>query len=72
MLYEADQEMVFFDSLDDLVQKASVLSKAPQRARAIGQAGRVKTHRCYSGQAIADFMCRSVSGELVSFPLLRM
>jgi spore maturation protein CgeB len=57
-LYEPDREMVFFDSLDDLVAKAKHLAQNPDEARAIGRAGRIKTHQHYSGKAIADFMCK--------------
>ena len=57
-LYEPDKEMVFFDSIDDLVAKARKLVAAPEHAREIGRAGRIKTHACYSGKAIADFICK--------------
>ena len=59
-LYEPDQEMVFFDSLDDLVVKAKRLAQRPDEACAIGRAGRIKTHQHYSGKAIGDFMCTFV------------
>ncbi len=70
-LYEVNKEMVYFDSITDLVQKVLDLSNAPQQARSIGQAGRVKTHRCYSGKAIADFMCRAAAGDQAPFPLIK-
>jgi spore maturation protein CgeB len=56
-LYVPDQEMVFFDSLDDLVLKAIRLAQHPDEAFSIGHAGRIKTHQCYSGKTIGDFMC---------------
>ncbi|MCL2105062.1 MAG: glycosyltransferase [Kiritimatiellaeota bacterium] len=62
-LYEPDREMVFFDSIDDLAAKAKRLVAAPGRARAIGRAGRVKTHACYSGKAVAEFICQYTFGN---------
>lgn len=57
-LYAPDKEMVFFDSTDDLVAKAKRLAAAPGLAREIGRAGRIKTHACYSGKTVADFICK--------------
>ncbi|MCL1920491.1 MAG: glycosyltransferase [Kiritimatiellaeota bacterium] len=62
-LYEPDKEMVFFDSTSDLVAKARRLAAEPTRARAIGRAGRIKTHACYSGKAVADFICAYVMDD---------
>jgi len=56
-LYEPDKEMVFFGSIDDLAAHARRLAAAPEHAREIGRAGRIKTHACYSGKAVADFIC---------------
>ena len=62
-LWEPDKEMVFFDSVDDLVAKAKRLVAAPELAREIGRAGRLKTHASYSGKAVADFMCKYIMGD---------
>jgi len=64
-LYAPDKEMVFYDSIDDLVAKAKRLVAAPGVAREIGRAGRVKTHACYSGKAVADFICKYVVDDSV-------
>jgi hypothetical protein len=67
-LYEPDQEMVFFDSLDDLVTKVKRLAQNPNEAYSIGHAGRIKTHQCYSGKTIGDFMCTfTFKGTLAGF-----
>ncbi|MEI8205662.1 MAG: glycosyltransferase [Kiritimatiellales bacterium] len=67
-LYEPDREMVFFDSLDDLIVKAKRLAQRPEKACAIGRAGRIKTHQYYSGKAIGDFMCKfTFNGTLAGF-----
>ena len=65
-LYEPGREMVFFDSLDDLVVKAKRLAQRPDEARAIGRAGRMKTHQYYSGKTIGDFMCKFTFNGSVS------
>ena len=57
-LYEANQEMMFFDSVDDLVMKVKRLIQYPDEAYLIAHAGRIKTHQCYSGRMIGDFMCQ--------------
>ena len=62
-LYEPDKEMVFFDSIDDLIAKAKRLAANPAHAREIGRAGRIKTHTCYSGKAVADFICKYVTED---------
>ena len=67
-LYEPGQEMVFFDSLDDLIMKARRLAERPDEACAIGRAGRIKTHQYYSGKVIGDFMCKfTFNGTLFEF-----
>ena len=56
-LYESGKEMVFFKDAKDLADKIRYYAAHPAGARAIGRAGRIKTHAAYSGQAVADFMC---------------
>jgi hypothetical protein len=56
-LYESGKEMAFFSDVKDLAEKIRYYAAHPDEARAIGRAGRIKTHAAYSGHAIADFMC---------------
>ena len=56
-LFVPDREMVFFDTVDDLVARLRHFAAHPDAARAIGRAGRLKAHERYSGKAIAEFMC---------------
>ena len=56
-LYEPGKEMAFFENVKDLAEKIRYYAAHPAEARAIGRAGRIKTHAAYSGHAIADFMC---------------
>lgn len=65
-LYEPGREMVFFDSLDDLIVKARHLAARPDEAYAIGRAGRIKTQQCYSGKVIGDFMCKFTFNGILS------
>lgn len=62
-LYEPDKEMVFFSDVKDLAEKVRHYAAHPDQARAIGRAGRLKTHTVYSGQAVADFMCAFTLNE---------
>lgn len=55
-LYRPDLEMVFYRDLEDLIRKATELARNPQRARAIGTAGRLRTHQDYSAKRIAERM----------------
>jgi hypothetical protein len=56
-LYEPGKEMIFFENVKDLAEKIRYFAAHPDEARAIGRAGRIKTHAAYSGLAVTDFMC---------------
>ncbi|MBC7636751.1 MAG: glycosyltransferase family 1 protein [Acetobacteraceae bacterium] len=48
-----DDEMVFFTTLDELVDQASRLAADPARRRAIATAGRARYHALFNEQAVA-------------------
>lgn len=65
-LYKPDYEMLFYRTLDDLIEKVIQLRQDPAMARKIGLAAREKTHRDFSGKKISEFMCEAVSGQVLT------
>lgn len=51
-----DQEMVFFDSKDDLMKKLRYFLENPEEGRAIAKAGYEKSIKEFNGTRVAEFM----------------
>ena len=60
--YFSDDEMAFFDSVNELVTQISVLIADPRRRMAIGAAGRARYHALFNERAVAAHLCAVLQG----------
>jgi hypothetical protein len=60
----SDEEMVFFDGLDDLAESISRLIAEPRRRMAIAAAGRARYHALFNEQRVARYMLEAATGEI--------
>jgi len=57
-----DNQMVFFSSIDELVERITQLIANPQRRRAIADAGRSRYHELFNERAIAAYVLDATLG----------
>jgi hypothetical protein len=57
-LYESEKEIIYFDSVDDLVSRINDFTAHPHKARLVGEMGRKGVFARYSANQIADYICK--------------
>jgi hypothetical protein len=59
----SEDEMGFFDTIEELVERIESLSADPARRRRIAAAGRTRYHELFNERAVAAHLCAVLTGE---------
>jgi hypothetical protein len=62
----SEDEMAFFDTIDELVDRIGSLSADPARRRRVAAAGRARYHELFNERAVAAHLCGVLIGEYSS------
>jgi hypothetical protein len=60
----SDQEMVFFDTQDDLAESINRLVAEPRRRMAVAAAGRARYHALFNEQLVARYVLEVALGQV--------
>ncbi len=63
-----DKETVYFDGIDDLVEKVLYFNAHDEERGRIASAGREKYHKLFNGERVLKFMIETMFGETYSQP----
>ncbi|QUD87211.1 glycosyltransferase family protein [Phenylobacterium montanum] len=60
----SDEEMVFFDGMDDLAEKIAALIAEPRRRMTLAAAGRARYHALFNEQRVAKYVLEVALGDI--------
>jgi len=58
-----ENEMLFFSSMNELIEKLGRLAACPEERMAMGAAGRTRYRELFNEQIVADHICKVLTGE---------